>query len=191
MLRRICIALGLMVAVVAGVAAASVVSPTTAAEQPAAGRDELPAGSIDTGAPAGDPRGGPPWAVRIYDAQSSRRCIVAGRTDATAFGPVDAKGEVHDTGAVTSGSCANPLEDPRQVAVARYADSGGDGPRSVLFGIVDAAVEPSTSIAPGVDGPVAVDADRTFIVVREGLWPAGAVNVTFTLSDGSTRSYRM
>jgi hypothetical protein len=180
-----------MVAVVAGIAAASVVSPTTAAEQPAAGRDELPAGSIDTGAPAGDPRGGPPWAVRIYDAQSSRRCIVAGRTDATAFGPIDAKGEIYDTGAVTSGSCANPLEDPRQVAVARYADSGGDGPRTVLYGIVDATVKTVDVDAPGVDGPVAVDADRTFIVVREGLWPDGSVNVTFTLSDGSTRSYRL
>jgi hypothetical protein len=191
MIRRLCIAVALGVAIVAGIAAASVVSPGIATEQPPAGRDELPAGAVENGAAAADPNHGPPWSVRVYDRASSRRCINVGRTDGTSFGPVDSAGEVRDRGDVASGSCADPAEQPSQVAVARYADSGGSGPRSVLFGLVDDTVVRVNVDAPGLDRPVTPDSGGTFIVVSEGLWDPGTATVTFTLSNGATRSYHL
>jgi hypothetical protein len=115
---------------------------------------------------------------------------MAGRTDGTAFGPVDAQGQVRDTGSVASGSCADPAEEPTQVAVARYVDSGGSGPRSVLFGIVEPQVTSVDVAVPGIKRPVALDAARTFVVVADALWPPGDAEVTLTLKDGSSRSYR-
>ncbi len=189
MARRIAIVLAAVLAVVAGVASASIVSPGTASEPPPPARDELPAGSVRTGAPVADPRGGPPWAVRVLDAETSSRCIVVGRVEGGAFGPVDASGEVRDTGLVRRGSCADPAGEPLQVALARYAYTGGTGPRSVLFGVVSADVASVEVVAPGFSGPVAVDADRTFLVVSEGLTYGGECTIKVTFTDGTARSY--
>jgi hypothetical protein len=187
--RRISIALALALAVLAGIVSASIVSPGAAAP-PLPARDELPAGSVVEGSPVADPEGGPPWAVRVLDGDTSFRCIVAGRVEGTAFGPVDVSGQVTDTGTVTRGSCADPQADPAQVALARYADSAGAGARSVLFGIVSNDVTTATVVAPGAQGPVELDAARTFIVVSNGLTPAGASTVEVTLTDGTRRFYR-
>lgn len=189
MIRRLSIGVAVLAAIVVGIATASVVTTGTAAQQPPTGRDELPSGSVQTGAPVADPHGGPPWAVRIFDGDSSQRCIVAGRTDGEAFGPVDAEGRIHDTGAVASGSCTDPADGPVQVAVERFGDSAGGGPRSVVFGIVDATVTRVEVSAPGVQRGVALDAARTFLVLGDGLWQAGETSVTVTLSDGTTRPY--
>lgn len=190
MTRRLSIAVALVLAVVAGIAGASTVTPGTAAPPPPGGRDELPAGDVRAGTPVADPQRGPPWAVRVYDPLTSSRCIAVGRVSGAAFGPVDAAGEIRDTGAVASGACADPAEQPNQVAVARYAGGAGAGPRSVAFGIVDATVTSVEVLAPGVEGPVAVGAERTFIVVGDGLWPQGDTTVTLTSKDGITSSYR-
>jgi hypothetical protein len=188
--RRISIALALVLAIVAGIASASVVSSGTASE-PLPARDELPAGSVETGAPNADPRGGPPWAVRVLDGDTSTRCIMAGRVEGNAFGPLDRSGHVADSGAVPRGSCADPADGPLQVALARYADTAGTGARSVLFGVASANVTSVAVDAPGVTGPVTLDATRTFLVVSEGLTPPDACNVEVTLTDGTTRSYRL
>jgi hypothetical protein len=188
---RLKIAAALVVAVVAGVAAGSVVSAGTAAEQPSAGRDELPAGKIETGARVADPRGGRPWAVRIFDGDRSPRCIAVGRTDGQAFGPADASGAIHDTGAVASGSCADPSEEPLQLARASFADSAGSGPRSVLFGVADASVATVAVVAAAGRRPVRLDASRTFLVVSVGLQRAGSTTVEVRLSDGTLRTYQL
>jgi hypothetical protein len=188
--RRISIALAVVLAVVAGIASASLVSPGTAAE-PLLVRDELPAGSVETGSPLADPRGGPSWAVRVLDGETSMRCIVAGRVQGSAFGPVDAKGRVQDSGTVTRGSCADPQAEPLQIALARYPQTAGTGARSVLFGVASAEVKSVEVVTPGVQGPVTLDAARTFLVVSEGLTSPGESTVEVTLTDGTTRSYRL
>ncbi len=190
MRRRLAIALAMLLAVIAGIASASLVAPGTAAEQPVSGRDELPSGDVQTGDTVPDPQAGPPWAVRIFDGDTSERCIVAGRTDGTAFGPVDAAGEIHDRGAVASGSCGDPEDEPAQVAVMRFADTGGTGPRSVLFGVAAPNVTRVEVVAPGVSGPVTLDSRRTFLVVSDGLTANDASSVEVVLSDGTTRSYQ-
>lgn len=190
MRRRISITLALLLAIAAGIASASVVSPGTASA-PLPARDELPAGSVVAGLPVADPRGGPPWAVHVFDGDTSWRCIMAGRVEGDAFGPVDASGHVTDSGAVARGSCANPQAEPAQVALVRYAGTAGAGARSVLFGIVSEDVTSVTVVAPGATGPVQLDPARTFIVVSDGLTPPGESTIEVTMTDETTRSYRL
>jgi hypothetical protein len=191
MRRKVAIVMALLLAIVAGVASASLVTAGTAAEQPSSGRYELPSGDVRTGDPVPDTHGGPPWAVRIFDGDTSLRCIVAGRTDGEAFGPVDARGEIADRGAVASGSCLDPAAEPVQAAVMRFAETAGTGPRSVLFGVAAPDVTRVEVVAPGVSGPVTLDSARTFIVVSDGLTVRGGSTVAVTLSDGSTRFYAL
>jgi hypothetical protein len=179
----------MLLAVVGGVAGASVVSGAVDANTPGDAPLEEMAVSDVRGAPTADPRGGPPWAVRILDGDSDRRCITVGRTDGRSFGPVDANGRVVDTDAVITGACADPAADPLQLAVAGYGDSGGQGPRSVLFGMVAANVK--SVLVTGPSGPrlANLDGDRTFLIVAEGDLPATVWTVTVTLADGTIRVY--
>jgi hypothetical protein len=181
----------MVLAVGSGIAAASVVTAGTASERLSGGRDELLSDDIVTGDSVPDPRGGYPWAVRIFDGETSERCIVAGRTDGEAFGPVDAKGELHDPGAVPSGSCGDPAAEPVQAAVMRFADSAGTGPRSVFLGVAAANVTRIEVRALGVLRPVTLDSSRTFLVVSDELTAEGVWTVEVGLSDGSTRSYQL
>jgi hypothetical protein len=191
MVRRFAIALAMVLAVIGGVASASVVTDGAGAG-PANGpvQPEEQAVSETRGSPVADPRGGPPWAVRVLDGDSDRRCIMVGRTDGRAFGPVDADGRVVETEAIIRGSCADPAADPLQLAIAMYPASAGQGARTVLFAIADAAVESVRVVGP--DGPRAtkLDAARTLAAVYDGLAPSGSWTVTATLRDGSTRVYR-
>lgn len=191
MLRRASIAVAVALSAVAGVASASLVSFGSAAEPAAEGRYELPSGDVETGAPVADPAGGPGWAVRIFDANTSSRCIVASRTDGNAFGPVDADGRIYDTGSVASGSCADPEAEPLQLGVARFVDSAGDGPRTVLFGLADDSVERVEVLAEEGRRPVELDAARTFVVVSEGMSKDATSTVAVTLSDGTSRTYEL
>ena len=191
MLRKLSISAAVLVAVVAGIASASLVTAGTASEPLPGGRDELPAGTMQTGAPVADPNGGAPWAVRIYDGDSSVRCIVAGRTDGEAFGPVDAAGRIHDTGAVASGGCADQADEPLQLALARFPDTAGTGARSVLFGVAGAKVARVELVEAGARRPVDLDALRTFAIVSAGLAKQGAAEIVITMSDGSSQTYRL
>jgi hypothetical protein len=188
-MRRLALIASMLLAVVGGVAGASVVSGAVDANTPGEPTPVETAASDDRGASTADPRGGPPWAVRILDGDSDRRCITVGRTDGRAFGPVDANGRVIDTDAVITGACADPAADPLQLAVAGYGDSGGQGPRSVLFGIVAANVRSVLVTGPGGPGRVSPDGDRTFVIVAEGDLPATVWTVTVTLADGTSRVY--
>jgi hypothetical protein len=191
MLRKLSIAGAVLLAIVAGVASASLVSPGSAAEPLPGGRDELPSDSVETGTPVPDPRGGHPWAVRIFDGDSASRCIVVGRTNGAAFGPVDTSGDIVDTGAVASGSCADPADEPVQLGLARFTDTAGVGSRSVLFGLADPSVQRVEITEAGRQRFVALDASRTFVVVGEGLAEEGASTITVTLRDGTSRTYRL
>jgi hypothetical protein len=129
--------------------------------------------------------------VRVYDAGSALRCIVVGRTDGQAFGPVDAAGRIQDTGDIPSGSCADPAEEPLQLAVAHYADTAGTGSRSVLFGVVADSVKSVALVQAGVPRVIALDPVRSFVVPSEGLSTQKNVTITITLKDGTLRSYRL
>lgn len=191
MRRFLLIAVGMVLATVAGVASASMVSLGSAAEQPPDQRDAQPAGSVTTGSTVADTHGGPPWAVRIFDGDTAYRCILAARTDGKAFGPVDADGRIQDIGAIPSGSCGDPSAEPLQTAVIRYADSDGTGARSVLFGVADASVKSITVVSTGFDGDVTPDASGTFAVVTDGLAPQGSWTIAATLADGTVHTYRL
>jgi hypothetical protein len=148
-----------------------------------------PPGQI--GATVADPRGGPPWAVRLTPTPSGDRCAMAGRTDGSAFGPVNGAGAILDTGPSFSGSCAQPGAEPVQLAVARYPDlaGAGAGARTVLFGVAEATVTSVVVTHAGIADSLVPGLYRTFLVVREGRSDAEPWNVTVTLVDGTERSY--
>lgn len=189
MRRRLIIGLAFVLTAFGGVASASVLSAGPAAEAPAVSDDAAVPGSARTGARVPDPGRGPPWAVRTYVSTTGRRCADVGRMNGQAFGPSDTSGRVQDTPVSFSGSCAEPGADPALVILARYAGAAA-APRSVLFGFADAAVRTVTTTGPDGPAAVALDAERTFLVVRAGLSDPGTWLLTATLNDGSTRSYR-
>lgn len=191
MRRRLVLGLAFVLTTLAGVASASVFSAGQAAEAPDVADDAAVAGSARLGVTVPDPRGGPPWAVRTYQSVTGRRCAAVGRTSGgTAFGPSDAKGRVQDTPASFSGSCAEPGTEPAQVILAQYGNVSGT-PRSVLYGFAEPAVATIAASGPGGGrAAVALDRQRTFLVVREGLSVPDSWLLTVTLNDGSTRSYR-
>jgi hypothetical protein len=189
-MRRLLLPGAVLATVAAGVAGASAVSAVTSAPPlPPSPEPAVSAALGQTGETVPDPRGGPPWAVRVSTAASGARCVTVGRTDGQALGPVDAAGRILDTGLSATGSCANAAGDPLQVALARYADSAGTGPRTVLFGVADARVERIVVAEPEGIGPVALDDKRTFVVVSEQLARDEAWRIIATLSDGTQRSY--
>lgn len=187
-MRRLTVVTAMLITMAAGVASASAVSGVSAEQSmPDVG------GPLGALAPIGetvpDPRGGPPWAVRVSTTPAGQRCVAVGRTDGRAFGPVDAAGQILHAEPSFSGSCADPGSGPLQVALARYADTGGAGPRSVLFGVADARVVSVAVTQPTGIEPITPDRYRTFVVVREEMARDQAWTVVATLTDGTQRVY--
>ena len=187
-MRRLAIVTAMLVTMAGGIASASFVSGTSTEK---ALPDALePLGAVgQVGETVPDPGGGPPWAVRVSTTPAGQSCVTVGRTDGRAFGPVDAAGRILDTGPSFSGSCADPHGGPLQVALARYADTGGAGPRSVLFGVADARVARVTITQPSGIEPITPDRYHTFVVVREGMARDQAWIVVATLIDGTQHEY--
>jgi hypothetical protein len=188
-MHLLAVAAAVPLAAVAGVASASLVTGGARTELPPDGRDPPPAVSEARGSPVADPRGGPPWAVRILGDGAGARCIEVGRVAGRAFGPADAAGRVLDTKPLVTGSCAAPGRDPLQVALAQYL--AGSTPRSVLFGVAEASVASVAVVAPGPPREVALDASRTFVVIRDGPSRRGGWKVVVTMDDRSSRIYRL
>lgn len=180
----------MVVAAAAGVAAASLLTSTSAVSQTPVPRDELPAQSDELGAQADDPRGGPRWAVRILDRNAGSRCIAAVRTQDGVVGRVDEAGRLIPTPPVRTGSCADPSSEPLQLALARIG-GGASGPRSVLVAMADSSVAAVEVVGPDGARSVELDASRSFLVVHEGLAPVGAWVVTVTMNDGTARVYHL
>jgi hypothetical protein len=188
-MRKLILAIAILAAAAGGIASASVVTPDPPSDEP--GHDPAVPGSDRIGEPIADAgHNGPPWAVRTYLSQGGRRCIAVGRTDGPSFGSVDQAGKVHDL-AVDGGNCADPPGEPLQVALAEYADAGGTGPRSVLFAVADATVTAVDVSTPDGPQPAKIDRWRTLVVVRDGLSPEGIWTVVATLTDGTSRTYRL
>ena len=186
---RLPLAVAIILATVAGVASASAFR--VGADDPPAPDPVEPQGAPpgQLGETVADPVGGPPWAVRITPTATGKRCLTVGRTDGVAFGPVNAAGDIVDTGPSYSGSCAEPGDEPAQVAVARHPDIATGGARTVLFGFAEAEV---TSIAVSRSGTIeaiAPDPYHTFLLVREGVAGDDSWTVTVTLTDGTQHSY--
>ncbi len=179
------------VAVAAGVAAASVLTSSSAVSQTPSPRDELPAQTDELGARADDPRGGPRWAVRILDRNAGSRCIAAVRTQDGVVGSAGKDGRVVPTPPVRTGSCADPRSGPLQLALAIIGGRGATGPRSVLLAVADSSVAAVTVDGPDGSRAVQLDASRSFLVVREGLAAAGSWSVTVTMNDGTSRTYHL
>jgi hypothetical protein len=190
-MRRVRLAGAMLATVAIAIAGASVVSAGTSAPPlPRVAEAAVSSAPGPMGETVADPRGGPPWVVRVSSTGAAgARCLTVGRTDGRTFGPVNAAGRILETGPSATGSCADADADPLQVALARYADSAGTGPRTVLFGVADAGVERVVVIAPDWIGPVALDGRRTFVVVSERLARDEAWRVIATLSDGTQRIY--
>jgi hypothetical protein len=186
---RLAFAVAIILAAAAGVASASAFR--VGAYDPPSPDPVEPLGAPpgEIGEPVPDPGGGPPWAVRVTPTPAGKRCATVGRTDGSAFGPVNAAGEIVDTGPSFSGSCAEPGADPAQVAVARYPDLAGAGARTMLFGVAEAEVTSIAVTHGGIDDSLVPDSHRTFLVVREGLSDGDPWSVTVTLVDGTERSY--
>jgi hypothetical protein len=189
--RPLVIAASLPLAAAAGVASASIVTAGAPADLPPLGQEPALAVRDALGAPVADPRGGPPWAVRILDDATGSRCIEVGRVAGTAFGPADAAGRVLDTAPLVTGSCTDRGREPLQVALAQYAATAGDGARSVLFGIADASVAAVEIVTAKSTRKVVLDGSRTFVVIRDGLSGEGSWKVVVTLNDATSRTYRL
>ena len=187
-MRRLVLVTTMLITMAAGIASASVVGGVSA--EPSMPYAVEPLAAVgQVGETVSDPRGGPPWAVRVTPTAAGERCIAVGRTDGRAFGPVDATGQILDAGPSFSGSCADPGSDPLQVALARYVDTAGTGPRSVLFGVADASVASIAVTQPSGIEPVTPDRYRTFVVVREDLARDEPWRVIATLTDGTQHVY--
>jgi len=181
----------MVAAAAAGVAAASVLTSSSAVSQTPVPRDELPAQTDELGAQADDPRGGPRWAVRILDRTAGSRCIAAVRTQDGVVGSVDEAGHLSPTPPVRTGSCADPRSGPLQLALAQIGGAGAMGPRSVLLAIADSSVAAVAVAGPDGSRPVQLDASRSFLVVHEGLAAVGSWSVTITMNDGTSRTYHL
>jgi len=187
-MRRLAVVTAMLVTMAGGIASASFVSGGSAVESLADAVEPLDA-VAQIGETVPDPRGGPPWAVRVSTTAASQRCMTVGRTDGRAFGPIDATGQILDTGPSFSGSCAVPRSGPLQVALARYADSGGSGPRSVLFGVADVGVASITIAQPSGIEPITPDRHHTFVMVRDEMARDQAWIVIATLNDGTQHRF--
>lgn len=187
-MRRVTVVTAMLITVAAGIASASVVSGVSAEQSmPDVGEALGALGQVGETVP--DPGGGPPWAVRVRTTPAGQRCVTVGRTDGRAFGPVDAAGQILDAGPSFSGSCADPGGGPLQVALARYADSAGAGPRSVLFGVADARVASVAVTQPTGIETITPDRYRTFVVVCEEMTSDQAWTMVATLTDGTQHEY--
>jgi len=150
---------------------------------------DAPPGQL--GETVADPVGGPPWVVRITPTPAGKRCVSVGRTDGSAFGPVNAAGDIVDTGPSFSGSCAEPGAEPAQVAVARYPHLATGGARTVVFGFAEGDVTSVTVTRSGTFEVIAPDNYRTFLLVQEGMSGDDRWTVTITLTDGTEHSYTL
>jgi hypothetical protein len=186
---RLPFAVAIILTAAAGVASASALRVGPYVRPPPDPAEPLNAPPGQIGEPVPDPGGGPPWAVRVTPTPTGNRCITVGRTDGSAFGPVDAAGDIVDTGPSFSGSCAPPGAEPVQVAVARYPGGEAGGARTVLFGFAEAAVTSVAVTRSGTLELIAPDRHHTLLLVQPGMSETDRWTVTVTLTDGAEFLY--
>lgn len=162
MRRLIAVLLAGVLAVVAGVAAASAVSPTPEPAEPHERVAQAKLGSARSEARSADPAGGPLWAVRTYEGLTGQSCLTLSRTDGKAFGPI-VDGRIRDLPVDGSGSCGDLDGDRVQLLLATFAPT--PKPRSVIFGRVQDAASAVEVVVAGRATDVDVAADGSFLLV--------------------------
>lgn len=164
MMRRLAIAVVLLLACAAGVASASVLISHDG-DDTAGGPDTFqPApGSARNGADQADPRGGPPYGVRTYTSKAGLACPEPGRFNGGRFGRVGSDGRFQVLPVQASGDCVDLDRVPIGVSL-RVLPSSGAALTGVLYGVVSPAVRALVLTKDGADRPVPIR-DATFILV--------------------------
>lgn len=190
MMRRLAIALFLLLAIGAGVAAASIVMPAgsdTAGEPASVAPD---GGPVYLDGEAEDPRGGPRWTTRMYSSKSGHSCTQAGRVLDGRFGRLDADGSFTQLPVAAAGTCTPPESDSLVVVVNRYYGPEAGGGRTVVFGTADRTVATLELQTPSEAVAVQRGERGGFVAVHDSL-SANDVTLTAVLVDGTTKQFRL
>ncbi len=187
-MRKLTIFLSFVVALAAGVAAASAILPAQGADT-LNGPDTLqPDGNgarIAVTTP--DPAGHQDLAVRVYQSKTGLTCPEAARTDGDNFGQLDADGTFKPLDVEAAGSCIDLTNAPMSVVVNNYAANAAHPAFAVVFGVVSPKVADATIKLGGHSRPVTVT-NGAYIVATNQAELADA-SVQATLTDGSTKTY--
>jgi hypothetical protein len=187
-MRKLAIVLSFVVALVAGVAAASAILPAQGADT-LNGPDTLqPDGSgARIAATTPDPAGHQDLAVRIYQSKTGLTCPEAARTDGTNFGQIDADGTFRPLDVQAAGSCIDLTNAPMSVVVNNYAAVGDRPAFAAVFGVVSSKVATATIKLGGHSRPVSVTGGAYIVATNQA--ELADASVQATLTDGSTKSY--
>lgn len=149
-------------------------------------------GSVRVHAASEDPSGGPRWAVRAYESVEGQSCVEAGRvTPAGRYGRLDPGGAVAELPTGPHGTCGDFSVDPVILVVDTRPARGDVAARTVLFGRAGPAVQSVSAGAPGSSmAPLPLSAQRTFLIVAEGIHPPSSFPVDVRMDDGSVRTIR-
>ena len=187
-MRRLAILLSFVVALAAGVAAASAIIPAQGSDT-LNGPDTLQpdGGGARIAATTPDPAGHQDLAVRVYQSETGLTCPEAARTDGTNFGQLDADGTFRPLDVEAAGSCVDLTNAPMSVVVNNYAANSAHPAYAAVFGVVSPKVAATTIRLGGQSRPVSVT-NGAYIVATDQAELADA-SVQATLTDGSTKTY--
>jgi len=190
MRRRLSFLLATALAVVAGVASASALNPSSGADTVGGTEAVQPDGhgaSLPT--TVADPDGRAAWAVRVYRSQAGLTCPEAGRTKDGNFGQVDDDGDFRSLDIQAAGSCADLTKAPMSLAVNHYPASGKLPARAVVFGVATPRISGLTLNLAGGARTLAIRSGAFIAVAREDALQGASL--VATLADGTTTSYAL
>jgi hypothetical protein len=189
-IRKLAILLGFVVAIVAGVAAATAIVPTQGDDTlngPSALQPDGNGAAVAATAP--DPGGLQRLAVRVYRSKTGLTCPEAARTDGSNFGQVDATGKFRASDIQAAGSCIDLAKAPMSVITNNYSAVGDHPAYSVVFGVVSAKVrDVSLRISNETKNLAITNGAYLTPVTPDELSDAAIVA---TLQDGSTTTYAL
>jgi hypothetical protein len=143
-------------------------------------------GVIASGA-AGDPAGGPPWALRVFANAKGVECVALGRLRGGRLGRYDARTRTFHALPPEAGGTCEPLAE-RGMLVAVRTDAQPQ-PRTIVYGLVRDRRQVRVTIG-GVARTLKPGALGSFIDVRSGVLDLAGATVS-TLVDGRTKTRRL
>lgn len=165
--RSTAVVISVVAAALAGVGAASALTPSGAAPEDEGSVPAVVAGSAGVDAAAPDPAGGPDWVVARFVNDEQRECAVAGRSIAGQFGRLDGDGSFVPLAIGPGGVCGDPASELMR-AVAVYPGGGSNGARTIFFGVSVSAGAYSVLAPDGSRHDLAPGERGGFLVVAEG-----------------------